>query len=64
MISLTTFLGGIAILVGCGGYGYCIYAKEQPILASKTEELDLGYDSGAFEEKDRDDGLLSNYQSV
>merc|ERR1712137_67425 len=65
-LSFTTFLGGILILIGCGGYGFCVYKKEKPALASnpKREGLDLSeqFESSAFENKS--DGLLSDYQNV
>mmetsp|Transcript_125245 Transcript_125245/g.187044 ORF Transcript_125245/g.187044 Transcript_125245/m.187044 type:complete len:179 (+) Transcript_125245:3-539(+) len=65
-LSWTTFIGGILILAGCAGYGYCVFKKEKPELKSVPKQggLDLEeqFESSAFENKG--DGLLSDYQRV
>mmetsp|Transcript_4534 Transcript_4534/g.7510 ORF Transcript_4534/g.7510 Transcript_4534/m.7510 type:complete len:179 (-) Transcript_4534:38-574(-) len=65
--SWTTFLGGLLILIGCAGYGYCVFKGEKPVLisaSSKDAQVDLTqeFESSAFD--DKGDGLLSNYQNV
>lgn len=66
-LSWTTFIGGILILIGCGGYGYCVFKGEKPQLHGSTpKELDLSesFESDAFDTNSKGSGLLSDYQNV
>ena len=58
-LSFVTFVGGLLILVGCAGYGYCVYAGEKPTLAHRREDPNKLQDGTGNQ-----GGLLSNYQLV
>jgi len=66
-ISWATFIGGILILIGCLGYGFCIYKGEKPVIQTDSKkglDLEEDFETSAFDQSSKGDGLLSDYQNV